>query len=307
MAEDQGTLNTADSSPAEGVPAQSGDLVSTVDMQIETPSEETQKTETTDGGDQKPGEKETEAKPEQKDEGQKAEKPEEDRFDKHPRFQKLIQDRRELQDKITQLEQQLGNVQQQPKQEPKIEAPDLSELTADLWEDDPDKARKILSDREAYLAQQVREEVKTEMEQRFQSQQEAQERKSIEDEYNRYAKEHPDFDDMWDSGDLQAYMEEHPGSTAKEAHMALTREKEIQAAVDEAIQKKEAELTDKEKEAAENQKAKKNAQVLGSGPSAGGRVAGQTPAELKDTKKYGGLAAVLAQRSLARESQQQTS
>jgi hypothetical protein len=130
----------------------------------------------------------------------------------------------------------------------------------------------------------------------LEAQREQAERKAIEKTYVTYAKENPDFDEMWDGGDLKAYMDENPGHTAISAHQMLTMEKRIQGAVEEATK-------DAEKKAASNLKVKQNARVLGSGPSAGGKAVGQVPVELKDTKKYGGLTAVLTARSMARTKQ----
>lgn len=46
------------------------------------------------------------------------------------------------------------------------------------------------------------------------------------DTYNKYAESTPDFDSMWDRGEIQEFMEKHPGHNAISAHMALTRERQ---------------------------------------------------------------------------------
>lgn len=310
MGENEGTLNTADSSQAEstpqGVPVQSGDLVSTVDFQVPMPTQETdssgetQKTQESDGsdkgqegkdGDTKPGEKSTEADAGKDDDTS--------RFDKHPRFQQLISSNRAMKEENSKLQERLEaleKAQTKTPEEEDLQPPDMSELTEDLFEDDPAKAFKLMQQQQEYLVEKTKRETEALVKQQFEERQEAEKIKAVEKEYSEYAQKNPDFDEMWDSGEIQAFIDEHPGHTAISAHMAMTQEKKVQEAVDAA-------LKDAEKNASNNRKTKQQAQVLGSGPSAGGYAANKVPAELKDTKKYGGLAAVLAARSLARTSQ----
>jgi hypothetical protein len=123
--------------------------------------------------------------------------------------------------------------------------------------------------------------------------------RSIEDAvvktYEKYAAENPDFDELWDSGELRAFMDKNPGHNAISAHMALTNEKKAKEAIDKAV-------ADAEKRIMDNFKAKRESKVLGSGPSAARKAAEtETSAELKDTKKHGGLMSVLTRRSLARD------
>lgn len=111
--------------------------------------------------------------------------------------------------------------------------------------------------------------------------------------YEQYAKENPDFDEMWDAGDIQDYIDKHPGYDAISAHMALTQEARINAAVEKAVK----EATDK---IYRDLRTKGKAAVLGAGPSGHVTRQGAADQELQNSKAYGGKYAVLARRSAAR-------
>ena len=292
MSEEQGTIieSGETSQPEAAVQTSTDDLVSTVDFPLpieEAPPEEAKKTEEDDKAKDKGKEAEAKETPAKADE---------DRFDKHPRFQELIKGRREDKDNIATLTQQIEALQK-PQKEEKPAYKDMGAMTNEQlleWqEENPQEYVKNLSQQ---IRDEVRREVLGEVTQSLEAQREQAERKAIEKTYVSYAKENPDFDEMWDGGELTSYMDENPGHTAISAHQMLTMEKRIQDAVEEATK-------DAEKKAASNLKVKQNARVLGSGPSAGGKAVGQIPAELKDTKKYGGLTAVLTARSMARTKQ----
>jgi hypothetical protein len=100
-----------------------------------------------------------------------------------------------------------------------------------------------------------------------------------------YKSKNPDFDDLWNKGELQRYMETHPGHNIISAHMALTEESRVKAAVDAAVKA----ATDKQ---LADFKAKQQTRVLGSGP-AGAPSTGEDT-RLKDTIKHGGKVTVLA-------------
>ena len=314
MSEEQGTLNETQGESSPPAPVQSGDLVSTIDVKIpsdvktsskeEPSSEETQKTEGPEGSDKGEGKDET------KDvDAKEADTKADDRFDKHPRFQELISDRREMKNTIAQLTEEIANLKQS-REEPARPTYDnfgdslvevLGEDLFDKFEDDPKSfMTKFASQLDARLSEQVGERVMSQVQDILEAKEMEAQEKQIEHTFNSYAQTHPDFDEMWDSGDLKRFMDENPGHNAISAHAILTEDKKLEAERQKAA--KEA-----EKQVLTRQKAKKNAAVLGSGPSAGGRTVGQVPAELKDTKKYGGLASVLASRSLARENRRQAS
>ncbi|MFH1741411.1 MAG: hypothetical protein ABIH23_20595 [bacterium] len=303
MPEEQGAVNDTSGgspSPAAAIQQSSGDdLIPTVDFPIPAKDEPAVDT----SADSVKTDKDvTDAKKDAKGTGdtkQDAKKDDlgEDRLSAHPRFKQLITEKNAQKEQIANLEKQLQELSaRQPKTETPLPFEDLGaespEELLELLDSDPMKVFKNYGEQIRY---ETRESLKAEFEQmlneREAKREEAANIKRIEDEYNAYAKENPDFNSMWDSGEIQAYMEEHPGHTAMSAHTVLVRERQIQEAVKEA-----------EKKFANNRAIKQHAQVLGSGPSAGGRAIHQIPAELRDTKKFGGLTSVLAERSLARTS-----
>jgi hypothetical protein len=117
----------------------------------------------------------------------------------------------------------------------------------------------------------------------------------IEHTFTEFAKQNPDFDEMWDRGELQRYMNTNPGHNAISAYRELTFDKRLADGTKEAV-------AEAEKKFNEGLKTKRESQTLSSGPAAsgGGTVAGKTPPELQDTKKFGGLTTVLAKRSADR-------
>lgn len=300
MSEEQGTLTEDTGDSSEQVAAQSGDLVSTVEFAMptgETPSEETQKTEKTDGGDK--GEKtEEKTKVDEVAEQKATEKADNDRFDKHPRFQKLITGNRTLKEQIAQQAQQIKALQK-PTKEKAPKYIDMGEKSnAELTEMFEESPQTFVRNIAKQLNAEIRGEVLSEVQETIAADKEQVEQKAIERTYTKYAQDHSDFNQLWDNGQIQDYMDENPGHNAISAHMALTKEVETKAAIDEAVAQA---VKDTEVKTAKNLKAKKKAKVLGSGPSYTGHAVGQTPDELKDTKKYGGLVASLTARSIARE------
>ena len=132
----------------------------------------------------------------------------------------------------------------------------------------------------------VMQEVKAEM---GQASQESQVMKT----FDAYAGENKSFDPMWESGEIQAFMNKHPGHNAMSAHAAITLESRIKEAVEQARKETEEKVI-------KNFKAKKGAIVLGGGPASTGTAQDRIAPELKDPKKYGGNTTVLAERLAAR-------
>jgi hypothetical protein len=217
-------------------------------------------------------------------------------FDKHPRW---IEREQEWNSKLGALESQLAALQsqsQQTAQQPKEKKPDYIDLGA--MDDDGivemfDKSPKSFL---GNFAKQVRAEVLKDITSNL-SQKEATER--ARQEFESFAKDNPEFRKLVDSGEIDRVRQQYPYKSAFDAYRELTadsrreaREKEIQARIDKAVQ----EAVDKERK---NISVKRQTKVLGSGPSPN-KSGNQTPEELKDTKKFGGIKAVLKRRHMER-------
>ncbi len=270
-----------------------GDLVDTmgetsIPSEADKPTEESQKT-----GD-KP-EEEKGAKPGE-DEGTKGEKDlkgDEERFDKIPRFQELIQSNQTLKEQVNTLQSQMTESSKAKVQDAKAEPEykDISKLS-------PEKIREWMDEDPvgytANLVKQIRTELTKDFDEKFSE-------KSKEDgvlkTFNEYAEKNKDFDPMWESGKIQKYMDRNPGHNAISAHMALTTETKIADAV------KKAEK-DTEEKIIKNFKAKKGAKVLDAGPATTGTVSDEIVPELKNPKKFGGRNQVLAARLKQRRASQ---
>ena len=154
------------------------------------------------------------------------------------------------------------------------------------WQEDDPKGYA------ANLARQTRSELKAEIMEELAN-------KSTEDKiantFDDYADKNPTFNEMWNSGELQRFMNVNPGHNAMSAHMMLTSDARIEEERNKATE-------EAEKRAAKKYKAKAHSSVLGGGPSHGGQ-SDLIPTELEDTKKFGGQTTVLVKRSLERERQ----
>lgn len=241
-----------------------------------------------------------EAKTKAEAETKAKEQAESERFDKHPRFQKLIKDNTDLKERLARTEGKLEVIETRKT----TEEPDYKDITTmsveDLneWRDEDPKAFY------ANLAKQARAEVKAELLDEMKKETTASEAKTLEqrqvETYEKYAEKNPDFDEMWDSGEIGRYMRDNPGHNAISAHMALTVEKrsgqskeEIDAAIAKAVKETEDRIL-------KEIKVKGAASVLGAGPSASPRKSDEIPDEIKNTEKYGGKTAVLVSRLRAR-------
>ena len=117
--------------------------------------------------------------------------------------------------------------------------------------------------------------------------------------YSEFAKQNPDFDELWDTGEIKDFMNSTPGHNAISAYYALTAGKkaeEAQKAMDDRIA---SAVKEAEKKAQEAYRVKRESSVLSAGPAWSGLAQSDSP-ELKDPKKFGGDTAVLAQRVIQR-------
>jgi hypothetical protein len=266
-------------------------LVSTTEYSA--PKSPAESTDTTSKGD---------AKPEAKDDAEKASTDEGTaskeepgakggRLDRDSRFAQVVKTNRDLKQQLDSLTQKLDALAAKPAADPKSEDDGkilgmTRDELLDLQATDPGKYHQLLVES---ITKQAEEKAtakfqETASKQSFEA--------GISKTYEAYAKANPDFDEMWDAGEIQSFMEKNPGHNAISAHQALTVDQRIadakaQAEKD-ALAKIRADLRTKGKAA-----------VLGSGPS--GQVANpDQDQDLKDPKKFGGMYAVLARRSAAR-------
>jgi len=225
---------------------------------------------------------------------------EEDRFDKHPRFQELIQGRKEDSETIKNLSQQLETVMKiiggktpdakeaATEDTPVIPYKDITGMTKEQlleWqEDDPHGYAANLY---AQMLHEARGQLKREQKETSTRTEQETRTESIKKTYLKYAEKNPDFNPMWKSGEIQKFMGENPGHNAISAHRELTLEKVLTAEREKVAKETEARVI-------KNFQAKKNAQVLDGG---GGRTPSpnENP-ELVDTKQHGGLITALANR-----------
>lgn len=255
-------------------------------------SKETIKQETEDAG--KGEDKDTpEPKKDATSEG------DETRFDKHPRWQQMLQEREQAkqlaeQERIARakLEGELEALKRQPTVEKapvKADYKDITALTAEEiaeWQATDPKgfAANMYAQVKAEALMKMQEDLKAEREKE-------KSRISIEKTYKEFEDKHKDFKPMWDSGEIVRFIEANPGHNPISAYQAMTYETRMQKAIEEARAKA---IKETEEKVNKNWQAKKQARVLGTGPSGPGVDTEEK--ELKDVKSQGGLYNVLAKR-----------
>ncbi|MCG7851749.1 MAG: hypothetical protein MIO92_04430 [Methanosarcinaceae archaeon] len=294
----QGTQNIDAGEPSSSVFAQSGDLVSTVELlPPKAPTPDPSKNDANIEG--TPEQKIADANDEAtkllagKDKAGSQDGGDID-LDKHPRFVQLNARMKEAEKRAASLEAQF-NSQTKPPVKDDQGGPTFKDISKMTKDEILDWQTENPQEYYANILAQAKHEISGDIKSSFNKQSSE---NAVIDTYEQYAKENDDFDSMWDSGELQRFMDRHPGHTAISAHMTITSDKKTKAAIDEAVKKAEKKITD-------NIKAKRESRVLSSGPSASRTFnASDIPEDLKNTKEHGGLAAVLARRSLAREKAQ---
>lgn len=288
--EDKGTQNTETNVPSTLVPEQSGDLISTIEFK--SPDNSNADTSIKDANNEDtPGQKIADSD-DADTKGKTGDQDGDKDLDKNPRFIQLNERMKLAEARNASLEAKFEKSQVKPSAKDTTEEPtfkDVSKMTKEEildWQTEDPQAyyANIL----AQAKQEISGDMKNDLNQR-----------TVEDAvagtYEQYAKDNPDFDTMWDTGEIKKYMDLNPGHNAISAHMAITGAAKTQKTVDDAVKAAEKKIMD-------NIRAKRENKVLSSGPSATrNSTETEITAELKDTKGHGGLAAVLARRSLARE------
>ncbi len=119
--------------------------------------------------------------------------------------------------------------------------------------------------------------------------------------YDQYGRDNPEFNDMWNKGEIQAFQKANPGHTPISAHQVIVANKKVADSETAKTTAVEAAVKQAKEEAKTAQQTKIHAKVIAGGPG-NGAVSSQTgpPIELTDTKSHGGLIRALTNRSLAR-------
>jgi len=228
------------------------------------------------------------------------------RFDKHPRFKKLIKDRDEYRDRAVRAEAEAKVLREIPRLTPTVDGAGTEEQVdfEDISQMSEDDIKEKLDENPlgflANYGRQLRYEITQELNQNIASRDA---KTAAQKTFDGYAKDHPDFTEFWNNGEIDRFIKANPGHNAISAHQVLTakvREEERQAAIDEAVEKAKKET---EARVLADVKAKRSADTLGAGPPTGGVVHDQIAPELKEPKKFGGLITALAQRSKERRKQ----
>lgn len=302
MEENMTTLNTSEeivesSATANDRPAFDPDSIGIIhDREGETTelntSKETIKQDAEDAG--KGEEKETpEPKKDATSEG------DETRFDKHPRWQQMIQEREQAkqtaeQERIARakLEGELEALRRQPPVEKAPAKADYKDITALTAEEIAEWQATDPKGFAANMYAQVKAEAMTQMQESLRAEREQEKNRiSIEKTYKEFEDKHKDFKPMWDSGEIVKFIEANPGHNPISAYQAMTYETRMQKAIEEARAKA---IKETEEKVNKNWQAKRTARVLGAGPSGAGTETEDK--ELKDVKTQGGLYNVLAKR-----------
>jgi hypothetical protein len=297
MSDMEGTLNVGDvTSPADSSPA-SGNF----DGYIETiPSDQPEATpaeaqNTVQAEVSEPEVKADEAqavedapKETAKAEGVESDKPEP--FHKHPRFQELIKRNKEYENSLNEMRQQMELLAKQSGQK---------DSQGNSLEDEFQVLQQKLEDGDISMAEALakqRELIEAGAQQRIESyltqQQRESEAKRLQDEF---LKTNADFIELRDNGELEPIIATNPlhdNLSAYYAHKAQQAEAKAEAAVKEAVAKA---VKETEARLQKEYTSKRNAASLGES-AAHVPNARNTPPELQDTKRFGGVNQVLANR-----------
>lgn len=246
------------------------------------------------------GKEEKTAQPDGEKAGEKTGgKGDEGRFDKHPDWQRMKQERDEALAKAASAEAKLTLVEkgktpaemaeslkpeeiEAMKKAPALPYKDITKMSKEelieWFEDDPvayeaNRFAQFLHETKIILAKEAEQ---------------TQAVKTIQSTFDTYEKDNPSFKELWSSGAIEKYMKENPGHNAISAHMMLTKGSE-QKTIDERIRQEVDKAVEKVKK---DFAAKRNAETIGDG--AGGVKPRGAGSELSDTKSQGGLVSALA-------------
>lgn len=274
------TINqeAAGSSPEAPLSSPGGELISTVEFR-------TQETDATVDvkTDDKQADQDSASEDQQDGAKGKSQRDHADRLDQHPRFKEVIREKNDLKQAVADLTAKVetlstrGDTKEQPKGFDVDGLDDTAifeKLNNNPKEFLGDFAKKIEQDLLAKIGETSRAESA---------------KNQVVSAYEQYAQKNPDFDEMWDSGQIQEFIAKNPAHNAISAHMALTNDKRIEEATAKAV-KEAVEKTIKQLQ------AKRGAAVLSGGPASSVVTGGKVSADLANTKSVGGLTSALAAR-----------
>lgn len=288
-------LNTDGQSPS---PSTSRDgLVSTVEFAQQT----TMNTDDSSDGDAKTSDQKGEATKDDK-EAQSADassaSSDQDltRFDRHPRFIELNTRLKSAEENNRQLLERLAKIEVQgtATTEKKEELPfkDFFNMSdEELLDYQSEKPKEYIENIGNFIRHHIKSGIdefkdsytKEMRQQDFETQ--------IEKTFEAYAKDNPDFDEMWDAGQIEKFMAQNPGHNPISAHMSMTMEKRIDEAVKKALGEAET----------KRRTTRATSTILG--PRSSKSVQPEMDAELKEPKKFGGIDEVLTKRMERRMAQ----
>lgn len=218
---------------------------------------------------------------------------ENERFDKHPRFQEIITERDTARNESSELKQRLSNLEGQisgmktaaPAKEPQSPVLPFKNI-ADM---DEDELREFQADDPKGYAANLLQQAKYELSQDFENTLSAKDRETaIDSTFQTYGDKNPDFWDKWNSGELKKFMDTNPGHNAISAHLILTSEN------------RETTIRSEERKKLQDEyKLKGNINSLGPSGTFTPEMTGGSDA-LKNPEKHGGVTNVLLQRHNAR-------
>jgi hypothetical protein len=240
----------------------------------------------------KEGEPEGDEKGKEKDGGLDGQ---DDRFDKHPRWQEMSAKAKkadELEAKNAELMSELETLRT-PTPAKEEEQPDYEDVTQ---LDDDEIIEKFNDDPKSFMAnfaKQVRSEVVKSVFGKLEtSSKEAKVRQRV----DQFAKDNEDFLPKLKDGTIAKYMQANPGHTPISAYLEMTnadRQGSVQKQIDEAVKKAVKETEEKVRK---DLLAKRRVVPIDS--SAAPKDSANHDKELQDTKKLGGTVAAITQRIL---------
>jgi hypothetical protein len=215
-----------------------------------------------------------------------------DRLDKHPRFQQLIAERDALKTSVSTLTARMDGLEAKGANGTDANDSGDSSPMAKLADMDKNELADFITDNPHEYSQMILDQAKTDVTSELsEKMNQGRFEDAVVHELEAFASQNEDFDPMWESGVLKQFMQSHPGQNAISAYYLLTADKrkgEVDGMIEEAVKKAEDKFT-------ANQKAKNQISVIPSAPQGAGNTRA-VDAELKDTKKFGGDKTVLASR-----------